>query len=70
MDLEPVLGEENGNDNFRPLKTIPVFSFHLLVSTMISFIGVGMAIVFPENKRCEAYFLMLYLRAIFWVVTL
>ncbi|XP_059610357.1 transmembrane protein 192 [Phlebotomus argentipes] len=70
MDLEPVLGEENGNDNFRPLKTIPVFSFHLLVSTLISFIGVGMAVVFPESQRCEAYFLMLYLRAIFWVVTL
>ncbi|GAB0087655.1 Transmembrane protein 192 [Sergentomyia squamirostris] len=70
MDLEPVLGEENENENFRPLKTVPAFSFHLLMSTLISAIGVGMALVFPENKRCEAYFLMLYLRAIFWVVTL
>ncbi|XP_055678220.1 transmembrane protein 192 [Lutzomyia longipalpis] len=70
MDLEPVLGEENGNDNFRPLKTIPVFSFHLLVSALISIVGVGMAVVFPDNKRCEAYFLMLYLRVIFWFITL
>lgn len=37
MDLEPVLGEENGNDNFRPLKTIPVFR---LVSRLVLFFRV------------------------------
>lgn len=44
-------------------------SLHLLVSSMISLAGVIMAATWPDNKRCEAYFIMLYMRAIFWLLT-
>jgi hypothetical protein len=42
----------------------------LLVSTIISAVGIALAIIWPEYKRCEAYFIMLYLRAGFYVLTL
>lgn len=66
--LEPVLTSDS-EGNFKPLKTIPAFSIHLLISTIISFIGVILAAGSPPEKRCNAYFTMLYLRAAFWVIT-
>lgn len=65
--LEPVLASAEGN--FKALKTIPAFSIHLLISTGISFIGIILAASSPPEKRCQAYFTMLYLRAVFWVIT-
>lgn len=44
-------------------------SFHLLLSAIISLVGIIMAIEWQEEKRCEAYFIMLYLRAFFWLIT-
>jgi hypothetical protein len=44
-------------------------SLHLLISTTISVTGIVLAATWPEAKRCEAYFIMLYARAGFWVVT-
>lgn len=44
-------------------------SIHLLISSIISLVGIGLAATWPEEKRCEAYFIMLYLRAAFWVIT-
>lgn len=46
-----------------------VFSLHLLISTIISLVGIIMAIDWENEKRCEAYFIMLYLRGVFWVIT-
>ncbi|XP_054084507.1 transmembrane protein 192 isoform X1 [Zeugodacus cucurbitae] len=66
--LDPVLSS-NTDGTFKSLKTIPAFSIHLLISTVISFIGIVLAFAWPEDKRCEAYFIMLYLRATFWVIT-
>lgn len=40
-----------------------------MISTVISFIGIVLAFAWAEDKRCEAYFIMLYLRATFWVIT-
>ena len=65
--FEPILGEQN--TNFRKLKTIPVFSLHLLVSTLISLTGVILAASWPPERRCKAYFIMMYLRAGFWILT-
>lgn len=65
--FEPILGERNAN--FRKLKTIPVFSVHLLISTLISLVGVILAAAWPTERRCQAYFVMMYLRVAFWVVT-
>ncbi|XP_055851266.1 transmembrane protein 192 [Episyrphus balteatus] len=66
--LDPVL-TSSADTNFKPLKTVPAFSIHLLISTAISFTGVLLAAGSPPEKRCQAYFTMLYLRAVFWVLT-
>ncbi|XP_037944689.1 transmembrane protein 192 [Teleopsis dalmanni] len=66
--VDPVLST-NDTGTFKPLKTIPAFSIHLFISTIISFVGILLAAVWPPEKRCEAYFIMLYLRATFWVIT-
>ncbi|KAH8272045.1 hypothetical protein KR018_011214 [Drosophila ironensis] len=65
--LDPVLFS-NDNGSYK-LKTVPAFSLHLLISTIISIVGIVLAAGFPEEKRCDAYFIMLYLRASFWVIT-
>lgn len=44
-------------------------SFHLFISTVISVIGIVLAAVYPDSQRCQAYFIMLYLRVGFFVVT-
>jgi TMEM192 family len=66
--LDPVLAD-SGQNRSKKLKTIPLFSFHLLVSTAISVVGIILAATWKQSQRCEAYFIMLYLRAAFWVVT-
>lgn len=65
--LEPILGEESGS--FLKLRTIPIFSFHIVVSTVISMIGVILAVAWPPEERCHAYFIMMYLRVAFWIIT-
>lgn len=64
----------NGNlaiDNllFVDLISVNIFSFHLLISSIISLVGIGLASCWKDDKRCEAYFIMLYLRAAFWIIT-
>lgn len=44
-------------------------SLHLLISTIISIFGILLAATWPAEKRCEAYFILLYVRAAFWLVT-
>ncbi|XP_052867866.1 transmembrane protein 192-like [Anopheles cruzii] len=65
---EPILAAEE-NDEFRPLRTVQPFSFHLLVSSIISLTGIVLAATWEDSRRCEAYFIMLYLRAAFWIVS-
>ncbi|CAD7092587.1 unnamed protein product [Hermetia illucens] len=65
---DPVLSADS-NNRFQPLKTIPVFSLHNAISLFISFIGIILAATWEDGKRCQAYFIMLYLRAFFWVIT-
>lgn len=66
--LDPILATED-DDGFRKLKTVPAFSFHLLISTCISLTGVILAATWADSRRCEAYFIMLYMRAAFWLIT-
>ncbi|XP_058812976.1 transmembrane protein 192 [Topomyia yanbarensis] len=66
--LDPILASED-DDGFRPLNTVPAFSFHLLVSSCISLTGIILAATWEDSRRCEAYFIMLYLRAAFWLLT-
>jgi len=65
--LEPILAEDE--KNFKPLKTVYPFSFHLLMSSAISLTGIILAACWKDEKRCEAYFVMLYLRIAFWLFT-
>lgn len=44
-------------------------SFHLVISSCISLTGIILAATWADNQRCEAYFIMLYLRAAFWLIT-
>lgn len=44
-------------------------SFHLLISTLISIVGIILAAVFPDSDRCKAYFIMIYLRVGFFAIT-
>ncbi|XP_030373775.1 transmembrane protein 192 [Scaptodrosophila lebanonensis] len=66
--MDPVLFSDDGG-TFKPLKTVPAFSIHLLISTIISIVGICLAATWEPEKRCDAYFVMLYLRATFWVIT-
>lgn len=66
--LDPILATED-DDGFRPLNTVPAFSLHLLASSCISLTGIILAACWEDNRRCEAYFIMLYLRAAFWLIT-
>ncbi|XP_055636309.1 transmembrane protein 192-like isoform X2 [Toxorhynchites rutilus septentrionalis] len=65
---DPILATED-DDGFRPLRTVPAFSIHLLISSCISVAGVVLAATWEDSCRCEAYFIMLYLRAAFWLLT-
>ncbi|KAJ6632618.1 Transmembrane protein [Pseudolycoriella hygida] len=65
--LEPILAEDE--PNFKPLKTVFPFSFHLFVSSLISLVGIVLAACWKDDRRCEAYFIMLYLRVAFWLIT-
>jgi len=66
--LEPILAEDE--QHFKPLNTVFHFSFHLLISSVISLTGIVLASCSTDDKRCEAYFIMLYLRVAFWIITL
>lgn len=65
--FEPILGEQN--NGFRKLKTIPAFSLHLLCSCLISLIGIILAAAWAPERRCHAYYVMMYLRVGFWTLT-
>lgn len=65
---DPVLSVES-NNRFEPLKTVPAFTLHNAISILISLIGVVLAYFWRDEERCEAYFIMLYLRIAFWVIT-
>lgn len=66
--LDPILSTED-DDGFRPLRTVPAFSIHLVISSCISLTGIILAATWEDSQRCEAYFIMLYLRAAFWLIT-
>uniref|UniRef100_A0A336MCV1 Transmembrane protein 192 n=1 Tax=Culicoides sonorensis TaxID=179676 RepID=A0A336MCV1_CULSO len=67
-DGEPILSAE-ADTSFKKLKTVPLFSFHLLVSTAISFTGIVLAATSQDKDRCKAYFIMVYMRVAFWFIT-
>ncbi|XP_037806405.1 transmembrane protein 192 [Lucilia sericata] len=67
-DVEPILSS-GGNGNFKKLNTIAAYSIHLVVSVIISFVGILLSALWSEEKRGEAYFIMTCLRVAFWLLT-
>nr|XP_023027597.1 transmembrane protein 192 isoform X1 [Leptinotarsa decemlineata] len=56
---------------FKPLKTIPPFSVHLLFTVILDIIAIVYAIQHPDqNGRCREYFLIIYLHIGLWFITL
>lgn len=57
--------------HFVPLKTIKHCTFHIIVSTAISIVGIVLAVREPDlDHKCRAYFIMLYLHGAYWFFTL
>uniref|UniRef100_A0A1B0BF62 Transmembrane protein 192 n=1 Tax=Glossina palpalis gambiensis TaxID=67801 RepID=A0A1B0BF62_9MUSC len=67
-DREPILATSR-DDSFKKLKTIPIFSIHLAISSTISLVSIILTVQLPEEKHNEAYFVMASLRAAFWLIT-
>ncbi|KAM7360499.1 transmembrane protein 192 [Cochliomyia hominivorax] len=67
-DIEPILGSV-GTSSSKKLKTVVAYSIHLIISVIISFVGILLSAIWPEEKRSEAYFIMTCLRVAFWLIT-
>lgn len=66
--LQPIL-ESYGR--FKPLRTIPSFSFHLLGALAIEIAAIVIAIKHPDEKtKCTEYFILIYAHVAFWFFTL
>jgi len=66
--FDSILATENSY-NFKSLKTIPVSSAHMVISIAISVIGAFLAFVWQSDTQCEEYFIILYIRCVYWVLT-
>lgn len=66
--LQPIL-ESYGT--FKPLGTIPAFSIHLFCTLALEVIAIVFAIRHPnENSKCREYFIIIYIHAGLWFLTL
>lgn len=66
--LQPVI-ESYGT--FRPLTTVPVFSLHLLFALALEIVAVVFAVQHPDPKnKCQEYFIIIYIHAGLWFLTL
>ncbi|KAG5887697.1 hypothetical protein JTB14_002018 [Gonioctena quinquepunctata] len=56
---------------FKPLRTIPLFSFHLLITLILDVVAIVYAIEHRDpNGRCREYFTIIYLHVGLWFFTL
>lgn len=66
--LQPIL---DSYGIFKPLKTVPIFSFHLLFTLVLDIIAIVYAIKHPDEKsKCREYFIIIYLHIALWFFTL
>jgi len=66
--LQPIL-ESYGI--FRPLKTIPLFSIHLICALSIEIAAIVLAALKPnEATKCAEYFYLIYAHVALWFLTL
>ncbi|CAH0550536.1 unnamed protein product [Brassicogethes aeneus] len=66
--LQPIL-ESFGV--FKPLKTAPLFSLHLVYTTALNILAIVFAVRHPDqNSRCREYFILIYIHIGLWLLTL
>lgn len=66
--LQPIL---DSYGVFKPLRTTPIFSFHLLFTVALDIIAIVYAIIHPDEKsKCREYFIIIYLHIGLWFFTL
>ncbi|KAJ8926542.1 hypothetical protein NQ314_021081 [Rhamnusium bicolor] len=66
--LQPIL---DSYGTFRPLKTIPIFSIHLLYTLALNIIAIIYAVIHPNEKsKCKEYFIIIYIHIGLWFLTL
>lgn len=62
--------EAVGGGTFRVWLMITIFSLHWLVSGAIFFIGLALTLAPPSpDHACHLYFIIVYMRAVYWVAT-
>ncbi|KAL3286259.1 hypothetical protein HHI36_000769 [Cryptolaemus montrouzieri] len=67
-ELQPIL-ETYGT--FKPLKTLPVFTIHLLYTLGLEILAIVYAIIHPDERhRCVEYFVVIYGHIGLWFLTL
>ncbi|KAK9875523.1 hypothetical protein WA026_007912 [Henosepilachna vigintioctopunctata] len=67
-ELQPIL-ENYGV--FRPLKTVPIFTIHLLYTLGLEILAIAYAVMHPdENHRCVEYFVIIYAHIGLWFLSL
>lgn len=66
--LQPIL---DSYGIFKPLKTIPHFTFQLVFTFVLDIIAIVYAVIHPDQKnRCKEYFVIIYLHIALWFLTL
>lgn len=66
--LQPIL---DSYGVFKPLKTAPLFTLHLLFTLALDIVAIVYAAIHPDEKsKCREYFLVIYLHIGLWVFTL
>ncbi|KAF4523926.1 hypothetical protein B566_EDAN012278 [Ephemera danica] len=68
--LQPMLGDESTIE-FHPIRTIPVVLFQLTVTVAFGTTAIAIGFVWPsERERCEPFYLLLYMQACFYAITM
>lgn len=66
--LQPIL---DSYGVFKPLKTIPLISVHLIYTLILDIVAIIYAANHPnEENKCQEYFTIIYIHVGLWFLTL
>ncbi|XP_060532095.1 transmembrane protein 192 [Cylas formicarius] len=66
--LQPIL---DSYGVFKPIKTIPIFSFHLMFTFVLNIIAIVYSVLHPDEKsKCREYFIIIYIHIALWFLTI
>ncbi|XP_066142519.1 transmembrane protein 192 [Euwallacea fornicatus] len=70
-DLEQLLPVLDSFRGFKPVRTTPLFGFHLLVTFVLDILIIVYAGIHPDPAgKCREYYLIMYLHVVLWFLTL